>query len=387
MSEANRDEVDKCKQIAKTAIATGDCAKAIRFLEKAKRMSPGDSQIDALLAKAAEGPGDDMPGRPEPQASREGPRFRGAADNGARSKPDTQSSAPRPRAPPPKAELNYTREQMADVQRILRTKDYYEMLNIPKDSPEEAVKKAYKKSALKLHPDKNQAPGAEEAFKKLSKAVQCLTDKDKKQMYDRYGDEEHMPQQQRQHYQQDFMTPEDLFNVFFGGGAFNMNQQQGRAPHQEERGEAGPQVVHAHVFQMLPVILLVLLTLASNFASRDTGSRFSFTPNGNYQSERSTATLNVPYYVTGDFENHYSEGTRSLSEFERQVDVYYVRNLHSECDYQEKVMYKKVMLAKRRNDKDELDKARNHPRPSCKEIEKIKKRHLSTYRAAMHMGY
>ena len=38
-----------------------------------------------------------------------------------------------------------------------------------------------------------------------------------RQVYDRYGDEERMPQQQRHHYQQDFMTPEDLFAAFFGG--------------------------------------------------------------------------------------------------------------------------------------------------------------------------
>ena len=96
-------------------------------------------------------------------------------------------------------------------------------IRISRDSPNSDVKKAYKKVALKLHPDKNKAPGAEDAFKKLSKAYQCLTNEDSKQMYDRYGDEERMPQQQRQQYQQDFMTPEDLFSAFFGGGSSNFH--------------------------------------------------------------------------------------------------------------------------------------------------------------------
>jgi len=92
------------------------------------------------------------------------------------------------------------------VQKILRTKDYYVILGVPKDASEDAVKKAYKKLALKLHPDKNKAPGAEEAFKKVSKAVQCLTNAEAKQVYDRYGDEEHVPRSQHARYQQDFMT-------------------------------------------------------------------------------------------------------------------------------------------------------------------------------------
>merc|ERR1719213_1575456 len=139
---------------------------------------------------------------------------------------------------------------MKQVQQILRTKDYYEILGLPKSADEEDVKKAYRKLALKLHPDKNKAPGAEEAFKKVSKAVQCLQDADKKQVYDRYGDEDQMPQQHRQHYQQDFMTPEDLFAAFFGGG-FPGHHQQRRHHHQQHHGEEGETMSRNHLFQML----------------------------------------------------------------------------------------------------------------------------------------
>lgn len=138
---------------------------------------------------------------------------------------------------------------------------------------------------------------------------------------------------------------------------------------------------------MLPIILLVLLSLLSNFAGRDAGSRFSFQPNGQYQNERTSSQLNVPYYVANDFEERYGEGTRAMSDFEKQVEVYFVRNLHSECDYQEKVMYKKVMLAKRRGSQDELEKARKHPKPACKDLEKIKKKHIHVYRSALYTGY
>lgn len=49
--------------------------------------------------------------------------------------------------------------------RIKRCKDYYEILGVNKDAPDSDLKKAYKKLALQLHPDKNKVPGASEAFK------------------------------------------------------------------------------------------------------------------------------------------------------------------------------------------------------------------------------
>ena len=50
------------------------------------------------------------------------------------------------------------------VKNIRKTKDFYEILGIPKTASDDDIKRAYRKLALKLHPDKNQAKGADEAF-------------------------------------------------------------------------------------------------------------------------------------------------------------------------------------------------------------------------------
>jgi curved DNA-binding protein CbpA len=375
---SNRDEADKCKQIARSALAAGDSEKAVRFLQKAKRMCPGDTTIDGLIKQAESGGGGGGSSSGGPTSS-EGMRQRTAQSASA------SSARPAAGAGGSRAgkDGNYTAEQMQLVQRILRTKDYYAILEVDKSASEDTVKKAYKKLALKLHPDKNKAPGAEEAFKKLSKAMQCLSDEDKKEMYNRYGDEERIPQSHQHHYQQDFMTPEDLFAAFFGGGAFP--PQHGRRPRQNQ-GQQGEGAPHAALFQLMPILLLLLLTCASNFATRESGSRFSFSRTGQYNWERSTATLNVQYFVTHDFEDHYNEGTRALAEFEQQVEIYHIRSLKGDCEYSEQVMYKKVMMAKRKGNKEELEAARAHPRPACKQVENIKKRHPRLYQSAMYAG-
>lgn len=68
-------------------------------------------------------------------------------------------------------------------------KDYYKMLGISKTATEDEIKKAYRKLALKYHPDKNKNPGAEEMFKNVAEAYEVLSDKKKREIYDQYGEE------------------------------------------------------------------------------------------------------------------------------------------------------------------------------------------------------
>ena len=71
---------------------------------------------------------------------------------------------------------------------MAQKRDYYEVLGVSKDASEDEIKKAYRKIAIKYHPDRN--PGdkvAEEKFKEAAEAYDVLHDPQKKQQYDQFG--------------------------------------------------------------------------------------------------------------------------------------------------------------------------------------------------------
>lgn len=68
-------------------------------------------------------------------------------------------------------------------------KDYYKILGVSRDASKEEIKRAYRRLALKYHPDRNKSPDAEERFKEISEAYAVLSDDEKRRQYDMLGHE------------------------------------------------------------------------------------------------------------------------------------------------------------------------------------------------------
>jgi molecular chaperone DnaJ len=66
-------------------------------------------------------------------------------------------------------------------------RDYYEILGVSRDASGEDIKRAFRKLAFQYHPDRNREPDAEQRFKEINEAYQCLCDTERRQTYDIYG--------------------------------------------------------------------------------------------------------------------------------------------------------------------------------------------------------
>jgi molecular chaperone DnaJ len=121
-----------------------------------------------------------------------------------------------------------------------KKRDYYEVLEVGRHASEEEVKRAYRKLAVKFHPDKNpDDPHAEEKFKELGEAYDVLMDADKRAAYDRFGHAAFA--QGTAGFGGGFHDPFDIFREVFGGGGgigggiFETFFGGGAGLHQEDR--------------------------------------------------------------------------------------------------------------------------------------------------------
>ncbi|XP_055308889.1 dnaJ homolog subfamily B member 12-like isoform X2 [Sitodiplosis mosellana] len=234
--ESNRDEAERCIQIAAQALRECKMEKAEKFLKKAEKLYPSQKAKE-LLERVLQSAKNNTNETDSILTDRENTKR-------------TRKSVASPNKSP-SSEPDYTAEQMQHVKRIQSCKDYYEVLKVTKEATDTEIKKSYKKLALVLHPDKNRAPGAAEAFKAVGNAVAILTDGEKRKSYDLYGsDEQHNINRGGYHrttYQYGYtrgfeadVTAEELFNMFFGGAAFptqNVYSSRHRRFHRQNNEE------------------------------------------------------------------------------------------------------------------------------------------------------
>jgi molecular chaperone DnaJ len=109
------------------------------------------------------------------------------------------------------------------------TRDYYEILGVSRDASETDIKKAFRRLARELHPDVNKHdPNAEDKFKEAAEAYEVLSDAERRATYDRYGHEGLRSGGYAPNFDT-FGSVADIFEAFFGGGAFGSAFGSGRA--------------------------------------------------------------------------------------------------------------------------------------------------------------
>ena len=117
--------------------------------------------------------------------------------------------------------------------------DYYEILGVEKNASKDEIKKAFRQKARQYHPDVNKAPDAADKFKEIGKAYETLSDDNKREIYDRYGEDGlsnagFNPNS----FNMGDIDLSDIFSSFFGGGfsSFTSGGYE-RNPNAPERGE------------------------------------------------------------------------------------------------------------------------------------------------------
>src|SRR5947209_20258949 len=97
-------------------------------------------------------------------------------------------------------------------------RDYYDVLGVPRDADDGAIKKAFRRLARELHPDVNSHdPNAEEKFKEAAEAYEVLSDPERRATYDRYGHEGLRSGGYAPNFEGSGSVA-DIFDAFFGGG-------------------------------------------------------------------------------------------------------------------------------------------------------------------------
>ncbi|KAJ8348832.1 hypothetical protein SKAU_G00274210 [Synaphobranchus kaupii] len=315
----DKEESDRLIEKAKLCLRSGRREKALQLLYEAQKIFPSTRArvlIDAILRNgSAAGEG----GRAHD------PRFRRGSEEEEDEPESTGGGSDRRKA--------YTEEQQQGVLRIKKCKDFYEILGVPKDASDEDLKKAYRKLALRFHPDKNCAPGATEAFKAIGNAYAA---------YARHGGH-------HRNFYRDFeadISPEELFNAFFGGrfptgnihvysnrGATYAHYYQPRRRRMNERREEEEDNRSQNTFtaflQLLPVLVLILISVLTQLMATNPPYSLFYKPSMGLVVSRETQNMGVPYYVDRGFQKEYKGA--DLQELEKSVESDYMEHLQGSC--------------------------------------------------------
>ncbi|AED95767.1 DnaJ heat shock amino-terminal domain protein (DUF1977) [Arabidopsis thaliana] len=342
--DGNKDDASRCLRIAEDAIVSGDKERALKFINMAKRLNPSLS-VDELVAAC-----DNLDSVSRNSSVSEKLKTMDGDDD----KLET-------------GKMKYTEENVDLVRNIIRNNDYYAILGLEKNCSVDEIRKAYRKLSLKVHPDKNKAPGSEEAFKKVSKAFTCLSDGNSRRQFDQVGIVDEFDHVQRRNrrprrryntrndFFDDEFDPEEIFRTVFGqqrevfraSHAYRTRQPRNQF-REEEINVAGPSCLT--IIQILPFFLLLLLAYLP-FSEPD----YSLHKNQSYQIPKTTQNTEISFYVrsASAFDEKFPLSSSARANLEGNVIKEYKHFLFQSC---------RIELQKRRWNK-------KIPTPHCIELQ------------------
>lgn len=338
--DGNKEEALRCVRIAEEAIASGNKARAMKFIRIAQRLNCS-LPVEELLA-ACEKLGSESPAHSVGKESVSGGEIK--TDEPGRAKPKPSESL--------NGEQSYTEEHLQLIRQIRRTNDYYAILGVQKACSVEEIRKAYRKLSLKVHPDKNKAPGSEEAFKKVCKAFKCLSEDDSRRQYNQAGLVEEFEYNQQHNVGgrrrtrtttrrrtghdlfDDEFDPDEIFRAFFGRGQMFRGSHAYRTPGGGRTG-GGQQREELHggavnfmlLLQILPFFVILLLAYLP-FSEPD----YSLSKSYSYQIPKTTEKHGVEFYVKSSaFDDRYPPGSPDRANIENTVTNDYKTTLLRYC--------------------------------------------------------
>ncbi|KAK3135782.1 hypothetical protein QOZ80_5BG0423380 [Eleusine coracana subsp. coracana] len=331
--DGNKDEALRSVNLAKSAFASGDRQRAEKFIRIAQRLDPC-IPLDDLLSSTE----------------------RSGILNGAACHDKTgRGQAPEiPKVPKDHVgnhvDHGYTEENVRVVRDIRKKKDYYAILGVERRCSVEEIRKAYRRLSLKVHPDKNKAPSAEDAFKLYSNGTRRGPVRRRRQARSSFYN-----------YEEDF-DPDEIFRSFFYGTHDNVfraqNSYRTRGADRQQRQQRREHTVQGASSINLTMLLhlaVVLFIVALAFIPVRR-PEYSLQKTSYFHISKVTEKHGVEYYVSKqEFEEQFPRGSTSRQNIEQSVFKDYKSMLGRYCH---------VELQRRQWAKD-------FPKPNCDKLRSI----------------